>query len=204
MHGKRADALLLAAVGHVEAVVIRCKAESVWLVEVALHDRECPGLRVEPVDEVARLFFGTLAEAVVRVRKPQGAVVAHGDVVGRIQQLALKLVGEHGDLPISFATNDIAGSVLARDEATLAVDRVAIALLTRLPLLHAILRRPAQQLAGGNVGEDQRLLSLAPHGAFGKLQRATELLDHHIGGDQFAGCLVVQDDRRRLMALQLR
>ena len=101
-----------------------------------------PRLRVDAVDgllliRLQRIRAGTLPfvvhqAAVAGVGKPDAAVRMHDGVVGRVERLALPVIGQHGDGAVVLVADHAAGAVFAGDLAALPVERVAVAVAGRV------------------------------------------------------------------------
>src|SRR5439155_1151201 len=90
--------------------------------------------RLEPARGVAGptgRIGGALVElaAVRRIGEPVAAVRMRDDVVGRVEPLAVVLVGDERDGPVVLVAHHAPGQVLARELAALEVERVAVAVV---------------------------------------------------------------------------
>ena len=95
-----ADVAWGAGVGDVELGFVFREAEAVWFVEVFGDGLELLRLGVVAVDVVAGLDFLTLAEAIVGIGKPEGAVGLDDDVVGGVEVFAFELFDDGFDFAV--------------------------------------------------------------------------------------------------------
>ena len=142
------------------------------------HARPCrlPDLRVQTSLLVARTArdighpFVDLS-AVRRIGEPVAAVRMAGDVVRRVQPLALERIGDHRYRSVVLVAHDAAAGVLARQLAPLMIERVAVAVARRLAEDGdtAVILEPSHLPVVRDVAPDQILplavpgRSLAPH-----------------------------------------
>src|SRR6185437_415230 len=119
-------------IGHVKRRLIGREGQSVWLYPVRHDKRYSSGAVVDPVDVgSADLGFAlppliVAVDPVGRVGEPDRAIRFDHDIVGRIQSTPLILIGEGGDRAIVLGPADASCKVLAGDEPSLAVDRIAV------------------------------------------------------------------------------
>src|SRR6185369_2399003 len=119
-------------IGDIEEGLVERERQAVRSLEVVGDERHLCGLWIDPVD-VARadLAGGLMAlvvavDAVRRVGEPDRSVGSHDDVVRTVQALAIESVGDDGDGSVVLCAADPAVAVLARHEAALAVEGVAV------------------------------------------------------------------------------
>src|SRR5690606_29641695 len=96
------------------------------------------------------------------------AVRLHDGIVRRVEPLALVAVGDDGDGTVGFGAGDTPGAVLAGDEPTLAVARVAVRIVG-IGAKHAdaavdAVRHPAQHAVVGDVAPDEVVPVIEPAG----------------------------------------
>src|SRR5439155_8996281 len=134
--------------------------------------------RLEPARGVAGptgRIGGALVElaAVRRIGEPVAAVRMRDDVVGRVEPLAVVLVGDERDGPVVLVAHHAPGQVLARELAALEVERVAVAVVRRLAEHGhaAVVLQPPELPVVGDVAPDEIASLAAPRGAF-RPQRA--------------------------------
>jgi len=130
--------------------------------------------------------FIVAQDAVSRIGKPDAAVGVYGQIVRSIEQLALEVVGQHGDGSVVFGARDPACIVLAGNETALAIARVAVAVIRRLAedADFSSVFEPAQDAIVGNVAPQQIPAVTEPNRAFGPAASGVEALDDSIGGDE--------------------
>src|SRR5262249_51249550 len=110
------------------------------------------------------------------------AVRVHHDVIRSVQRLALIALGEHRERAVIFRARHPAGGVLAGDEASLPVTRVAIGVMGGLTKhTHAAgLFHPAQHAIVGDVTPHQEAPIPKPAGALGPQRSGVEALDWRV------------------------
>src|SRR5262249_41168376 len=91
------------------------------------------------------------------IGEPDRVIRLDGQVVRRIEPLPLEPVHQHGDRPIVFGARDAARLVLAADETTLAVARIAIGMICGLAIDadRTGFLIPSHQSVVGDVAPDQ-------------------------------------------------
>ncbi len=105
------------------------------------------------------------------------------DVIGRVELLAAKIVGEHGRRAVVLVAHHPAGEVLAGELAALKVERVAVGVVGRRAE-HGdatVVLRPSHLPIVGNVAPQQIAALRAPGRAFGPQQSGIEALDRRVG-----------------------
>ena len=80
----------------------------------------------------------------------------HHDIIGRVERLALELLGEHGDLAREIVARDAARGVLAGNLAAFAVEGVAVAEIGIAP-------HDAHMPVLGQITHLRILRNVAPH-----------------------------------------
>lgn len=145
-----------------------------------------PGCWIELVNPVAGNLwrFVHLPQAPWGISEPQYPVGSHCHVVGRVEPLAIELLRHHSDTAVGLRSNDVAGTVLTRDEPALKIEDVAIGVVALAKDGQAVCFVPLHKLAVGNVGKNKLLLIRQPHRAFGELHAAGELLHLCAGRNQ--------------------
>ena len=104
----------------VEALLVRREADAVRPHEIVGHHRHLAA-RVDPVDIRGQFRLLLVADvvagdAVGRIGEPDRAVGMGGDVVGRVEPLAVVAVGDRGDGAVILGAADAARAVLAADQ----------------------------------------------------------------------------------------
>src|SRR5262249_21327080 len=122
-----------------------------------------------------------------RIREPDAAVALDHDVVRRVEAAALVVVGEHGDAAVPLRARDAARTVLAADEATLAVPRVTVGVVgwvaegaDRLPL------DPAQDAVVGDVAPHEEVAVREITGPLCPARAGIQLLQPAVAAQEFA------------------
>ena len=111
-----------------------------------------------------------------RIGEPDRVVGLHYHVVRRVERFAVELVDQHGDVAVVFGASDAATIMLAGDQPTLAVARIAICVVRWLAE-HAYppsLLVPAHDAIVGNI---------APQQATGVAEIDRALAPAHVGRD---------------------
>ena len=127
----RRPAVRDAAVDDVKQPLVRRKPDPVRTNEITRHDVRLTGDRIEPIN-VARqhrlglvAFIGTV-NPVAGIGEPDAAITGDHDIVRRVQRFALEPIDQHGDRAVRFRTGDAARVVLAGNQPTFAVARIAV------------------------------------------------------------------------------
>ena len=129
-------------------------------------------------------------DAVRRVGEPDAVVGAHHQVIGRVETAALIAVGEGDDAAVGFGAADAAGAVFAGDEAALAVEGVAVAVVGGLAKgLDAAGGRPAQHAIVGDVAPDHAVVR-QPDRPLGPYAAVRQMLQARLRQQQFIESLV--------------
>src|SRR5262245_12592086 len=108
-----------------------------------------------------------------------------GDVVRRVEALAVVRLGDHRDRSVVLVADDAVRQVLARQLAALEVERVAVGVVRRLPE-HGhpiVVFDPAQDPVVGDVAEDEVASLHAPRRALGPQRAGPQPLDRRVGLD---------------------
>ena len=168
----------------IEQPPVRREGEAVGPEHIVGHDRRCPGRRIEPVDVLAEFRLGLVAfviaeDAEDRIGEPDRIICRDHDVVRRIQALALEAVHQDRDGAVIFRARDPAPAVLAGHEPSLAVARVAIGEIRRLPVDAdgAGLFLPLHDPVVGNVAPQEIAAVAEPHRALGPATSRRQTLD---------------------------
>ena len=117
-------------------------------------------------------------------------------IVGRVEALAFKLVGEYGDLAVVFVAHDAAIAVFEGDLTAFEVEGVAVAVARGLAERAdvAVFVEPAELAVVGNVAPEEVLADAAPGGAFGPEHAGVEALDRRVADLVLREALVQYDD----------
>ncbi len=121
-----------AGVGDIEQALVEAESEAVGAHHVGDHGADGAAAAVDAIDIAGADLAGRLValivgiDAVARIGEPDRAVGFDHRVIGRIEPLALKTVGQRDDCAVMFGAADPAVAVLAGDEPALPVDGVAV------------------------------------------------------------------------------
>src|ERR1700745_87411 len=121
-----------ARIGYVERRLIGREGEAGGLYAVRHGKRYFAGAAIDPVDiGGADLGFAlpsliVAVDPVGRIGEEDRTVRFDHDIVGRIQSAPPMLVGKYGDRTIVLGPADASRKVLAGNEPSLAVDRIAV------------------------------------------------------------------------------
>src|SRR6185437_3653658 len=150
-----------AGIDDVKLLLVRRQGNAVRLHEIIGHDLDVTGFRIDPVD-IVLLLLGLLFEALVvaadsvdRVGKPDRTIGSDNDVVGRVQLLAVVLVGDDGDRAVELGPSDPSPAMLASDQSSLSIDGVAVRVHRRLAEYAdvTVILRNSHDAVVGNVAE---------------------------------------------------
>ena len=162
-------------------------------------DRSLADGGIEAVDSGRQFEFGfeTLVveqNAVAGIGEPDAPIGMDDDIVGRIQTLALEPVQQHSDGSVVLGAGDTAAEMLAGDQATLAVSRVAIAVIRGLTEYAGLARGfvPLHDAVVGDVAEEQETAVAEVDRTLGPARTRPKSLDYRVG--DLEGCeAIVQD-----------
>src|SRR5690606_39192510 len=126
----------LAAIGEVQAAVVRGEAQAIGLSDLVGDQVDAPADGVHAVHRLRGLRLRRLAlvEATYakrRIGKPDTPVRMHHEIVGRIEPAALIAVGDDADPAIGFIAQHAASAVLGGQLPALTVEGVAVAVAGR-------------------------------------------------------------------------
>src|ERR1035438_6898345 len=126
-----------AGIDDVQLLVVGGKTDAVGLVESVGRPLDAGRLGIHAVDGLFDLLprrksLVASHDAVGRVGEPDAAIGMDHEVVGRIQGLAVELVGDHGDAALVLVTHDAAASVLAGELAAFEIEGVSVAVARRV------------------------------------------------------------------------
>src|SRR5208283_1238011 len=149
-------------VDDVEFFLVGRETNAIGLIHVGGNNSDLACVGIEPVDiggqfEVSFVAFVIGHDAVAGIGEPDGAVGMDGEVVRGVELLVLKLVHEHGNGAIVFGASKAPGVMFAGEKASLAVTKVAIAIVGRAAEnadLAGILE-PTQHAIVGDVAEEE-------------------------------------------------
>jgi hypothetical protein len=168
-----------AAHHHVHAAALRIDAEHIGGGDFALGHADAnrlPRTGVVTAFGIGRPACGfrrpfIQRKARRRIGKPVAAVAVRRHVVRRIQPLAHVAFSDRGDRSVVLVARDSTTGVLARDLTSLKVERVAVAVVRRIPehRYAAIVVDPAALHAHRHVAPDQVLALAAPRWPLGPL-----------------------------------
>src|SRR5262249_48790765 len=118
-------------------------------------------------------------DPVARIREPDRAVGSDGDVVRRVQLLAVVLVGDNGDRAVELSLGHPSAAVLARYQATFPIDGVAIGIHRRLTEYAQVIVvfQQAHYPVVGNVAEEKVAAGREIHRAFCPAEPGGDALD---------------------------
>src|SRR6185312_3401083 len=122
-----------------------------------------------------------------RVGEPVAAVGMGDDVVGRVEPLAVVLVGDDADRTVALVARHAARQVLAGELAVLEVEGVAVAVVGRgSEHAHmAVILDPAHLAVVGDVAPDQVTADRVPGRAFRPQRAGPQPLDRGVGLGKF-------------------
>ena len=180
-----------AGVADIELLLVRREAKAVGLHEVIDDHLDVTGFRIDPVDVLLFLLGIGLdalveaADAVGRVEEPDRTVGSDDRVVRRVQFLAIVLVGDDRDRAVEFGPGDPPAAVFARDQASFAVDGVAVRVHRRLAedADVTVILREAHDAVVGNVAEQNIAPGRKVDRAFGPAESGRDALDRHGAGE---------------------
>jgi hypothetical protein len=91
--------------------------------------------------DVLLLLFGLGLDALIKaadavgwIREPDRTIGSDHRVVRRVQPLAVVLVGDDGDRAVEFGPSDAPAGMFASDQASFAIDGVAVRIHRRLAI----------------------------------------------------------------------
>ena len=170
--------------------MIQRKRESVGLVEVARQQRQIPGLGVEAVDAGEIEFrlpghcHGTAAATEGGIGEIHHAVLAHDDVVGAVQFLAIVVARYHDHAAVVLGPRNPARRVFAGQDAAVVVVGIAVGHVARLPEHRDAVRLgPPMHSVAGDVAEREVLLHGVPDRPFRETEPLGEGLERKVARD---------------------
>src|SRR5438067_6016482 len=148
-----------AGIADVELLVIRRKAQSVWLEQFVGDLVHLAGLAVDAVDSFFHFerhyasAFVDSGDAVTGIGEPDTAIGMHDDVVRRVETFALELVGYYSHRAVVLIAGYAPRAMLAGELAAFVVESVAVAVVRCLAIFAdvAILLEPAHLPVVGDV-----------------------------------------------------
>src|SRR5215212_9298544 len=127
-----------AGIADIELLLVRREAKAVRLYEVIDDHLDVTGFRIHPVD-VVLLLLGLGLDALViaantvdGIGEPDRTVGRNDRVIRRVELLAIILVSDNRDRAIEFGPGDPPAAMFASDQASFAVDRVAVRVHRRM------------------------------------------------------------------------
>ena len=121
------------------------------------------------------------------VGEPDRAVRFDHNIIGRVQGLAVKAVGNHRDGSVKFGPGYAACAMFAGQQPALTVAGVAVGIVRRAAEgRQPRAGRPAQDAVVRNVGKQQTVGIAEPDRAFGPVKAGGKLLDRGIAHDKGA------------------
>src|SRR5439155_3617600 len=159
------------------------EAEAVGPIEIVRE--QLGGLRIGPHAEHAlegQLLLAfhpvELGAAVRRIAEVNPAVGPADDVVGAVELLALIVRGDRHDAPVGLRARHLAGGVLAREQAPLAIVGEPVGHVARLAEGgDAVPGRPAAHVVARHVAPEQKLARRMPQRPLGEEEAAAQLLE---------------------------
>src|SRR4051812_15979889 len=120
----------------------------------------------------------------------------HDDVVGRVQALALELVGDDGDCAVRLVADDASATVLTGELAAFKIERVAIRVAGGVAEDGdaAIVFDPAHLDVVGDIAPDHVTSDAVPRGALGPLSAGVKTLDGGVADHVAAETIIERDD----------
>src|SRR3984957_12692627 len=120
-----------AGLDDIKAHLVGRETQSIRPQDVVGRDSRFARQRVDSIDVGVQFRLGNRslvkrAKAKGRVGEPDRPVGGDDDIVRRVEPLALKTVDDDGDRPVVLGARHATGAVLARDEPTRSVARVAV------------------------------------------------------------------------------
>src|SRR5262249_34541992 len=179
-----------AGIADIELLLVGREAKPVGLHEVVDDDLDLAGLRIDPVDVLLLLLGRGLdalikaADAVGRISEPDRTVGGDDRVVRRVQLLAIELVGDDRDRAVELGPRDATAAMLAGDQASLAVDGVAVRVHRRLAVdaEMTVILREAHDAVVRNVAEQDVAAGCEVNRSFRPAHPRRNALDGHRAG----------------------
>ena len=134
--------------------------------------------------------------AVRRIGKPVAAVLVTGDVVRRVQPLAVKRIGDHGNRTVVLVAHDPTARMFTGQLAALVIECVAVAVARRLAEHGdaAVVFDPAHLPVVGNVAPDQILALAVPRRPLAPHAACPQPLNRRVADAQRIERRIVRDD----------
>ncbi|KPX54935.1 Uncharacterized protein ALO35_05769 [Pseudomonas amygdali pv. lachrymans] len=174
---------------HIQGFLVRREAQTIRTCQIIDNPGNLAVRGVYAIDAEGLLLLDLLTFIVAfglegRIGEPDRPIAFAGDVVGRIERLALETVGQHGNTPVVFGTRhppSFGGSArpLTDQQPALAIAAHAIGKV-RMLAVHRHLTRylvPAHDPIVGDIADQQVATVSNPHRPFGPAHAAGQLLD---------------------------
>src|SRR5262249_27702908 len=163
---------------------VRRKTQTVRPVHAALDHGHLAACAIDSIDIHREFLLGAVAFVVAeqperRIGEPDGAVGFHHDVVGRIQAFAFEALGDGSNGAVILGATHAPSAVLAGDESSLTIARVAVGKVGRLAK-HAdrsSLFFPLHHSVVGNVAPEQIAPIAEPYRPFRPAKTVRNALD---------------------------
>src|SRR5690606_33207096 len=110
-----------AGIGDIEQLLVGREGQPIRLEKIFDDPVYLAGLAIDPIDPTTALLLWRLValivahDAVAGIGEPDGAVACDHNIIGRIEPLAVKTVGNDGDRAGPFGARDTARAVFAGD-----------------------------------------------------------------------------------------
>ena len=120
--------------------------------------------------------------AIKGIGEPDAAIGMGRQIVGRVERLALEIVGQHRHRAIHFPAHHAAEEILAGELAALIIETVAVGVEGRLAESadFAVVPEIAIDRVILDVAEDRVLAFAAPGRTFGEMKARRDAMDHFL------------------------
>ena len=176
-----------ACVGHVKAALIGAERQTIRAGHIRNHRRN-RAVRVDAVDLAGQFLRGAIAFVVghypvMRVGEPDAAVAGGDHVIGTVERLAIKTVGQHCHAAIPFGPRHAARAMFATDQSPHTVAGMAVGVVRRLAKRCQPLFGPAQDAVVGDIGKEQAAHVTEPDRPFDPVKAGGQPLWRRIAQD---------------------
>ena len=180
-------------VDHIQLLFVRRERDTVGLDKVIDDNLDVSALRIHAIDVVLFLLGSRLdalvipADAIGRIGEPDRTVRSNNRVVRRVQPLAVVLVRNDGDRAVEFGPGDPSAAMFTRDQASFAIDGVAVRVHRRLTEYAevTVIVGEAHDAVIGNVAEQQISTSRKVDRALGPTHPGGDALNCHGSGESW-------------------